>query len=409
MRLPFSLSMALKYLKPKKSLVSIVTLISMVGVALGVAVLIIVLSVMTGFDEVWRDRILKFNAHVNLLPRTGLVESWESLCEEALSLEEVVGAAPMIDGLVLTQTESRMHTPILRGVDIEREKSVSEVPDSIIDGEFSLDYGEIVIGNGVARRMNLHVGDVVNVVSPQGLLSESGIQLPEELRVSGIFYVGMFEFDEGYVYTSLSTASSLFDIEQGANSVKLMLNNPMEAKLVADKLISTLNDKIYPQTWMQAHQQIFTALQVEKNMMFFLLAFVALVAAFSITNTLITLTVQKTREIGLLKALGFRNSGIMGIFVWMGLLQGIIGTVSGIGLAYLALYYRNDILRFMSNEWRLDLLPPELYQLSQLPAKTSITDVGLVAGLVLLFCMLAGMLPAWRAARMKPVDALRFE
>ena len=233
MRLPFSLSMALKYLKPKKSLVSIVTLISMVGVALGVAVLIIVLSVMTGFDEVWRDRILKFNAHVNLLPRTGLVESWESLCEEALSLEEVVGAAPMIDGLVLTQTESRMHTPILRGVDAEREKSVSEVPDSIIDGEFSLDYGEIVIGNGVARRMNLHVGDVVNVVSPQGLLSESGIQLPEELRVSGIFYVGMFEFDEGYVYTSLSTASSLFDIEQGANSVKLMLNNPMEAKLVA--------------------------------------------------------------------------------------------------------------------------------------------------------------------------------
>ena len=409
MRLPFSLSMALKYLKPKKSLVSIVTLISMVGVALGVAVLIIVLSVMTGFDEVWRDRILKFNAHVNLLPRTGLVESWESLCEEALFLEEVVGAAPMIDGLVLTQTESRMHTPILRGVDVEREKSVSEVPDSIIDGEFSLDYGEIVIGNGVARRMNLHVGDVVNIFAPQGLLSESGIPLPDELRVSGIFYVGMFEFDEGYVYTSLSTASSLFDIEQGVNSVKLMLNNPMEATLVADKLESTLDDKIYPQTWMQAHQQIFTALQVEKNMMFFLLAFVALVAAFSITNTLITLTVQKTREIGLLKALGFRNSGIMGIFVWMGLLQGIIGTVSGIGLAYLALYYRNDILRFMSNEWRLDLLPPELYQLSQLPAKTSIIDVGLVAGLVLLFCMLAGMLPAWRAARMEPVDALRFE
>ena len=118
-----------------------------------------------------------------------------------------------------------MHTPILRGVDAEREKSVSEVPDSIIDGEFSLDYGEIVIGNGVARRMNLHVGDVVNVVLT-GLLSESGIQLPEELRVSGIFYVGMFEFDEGYVYTSLSTASSLFDIEQGANSVKLMLKNP---------------------------------------------------------------------------------------------------------------------------------------------------------------------------------------
>jgi len=143
--------------------------------------------------------------------------------------------------------------------------------------------------------------------------------------------------------------------------------------------------------------------------MFFLLAFVALVAAFSITNTLITLTVQKTHEIGLLKALGFPNKSIVGIFLWMGLIQGIIGTSLGIGLALIVLKYRNQLLNFMSNEWNLELLPPELYQLSQLPSQTTLYDVSIIAGLVIIFCIVAGIIPAWRSAKMSPVNALRFE
>lgn len=409
MKVPFSFSMAMKYLKPKRSLVSVVTVISMVGVALGVAVLIIVLSVMTGFDEVWRERILGFNAHINLLPASGRVETWEPLCAEAEAVEGVEGAAPLIDGLVLMQRDDRVHTPILRGVDETRERDVSLVPERMIEGQFSLEYDEIVIGSGVARRMGLQTGDWLSVVAPQGLVASDQIQLPEELRVAGIFHVGMFEFDEGYVYTSLSTARSLFNIDQGVGSVQLMLNDPLDAPLVAETLRGSLGNTIYPQTWMEAHQQIFTALQVEKNMMFFLLAFVALVAAFSITNTLITLTVQKTHEIGLMKALGIGSGGIMGIFLWMGLVQGLMGTGCGIGLAYWVLHYRNEVLQFFSREWQLDLLPPELYQLSQLPARTTLEDVSLVAILVLLFCALAGVVPAWRAARMEPVKALRFE
>ena len=409
MKVPFSLSMAIKYLRPKRSLVSVVTLISMVGVALGVAVLIVVLSVMTGFDEVWRERILGFNAHVSVLPVRGAVTDWESVCEEIETVEGVRGAAPLLDGLVLMQLDERVHTPILRGVDAVRERGVSLVPERMVEGHFSLGFNEVVVGIGVARRMGVQVGDVVTVVAPQGLVNSEEIRLPEELRVAGIFHVGMFEFDEGFVFTSLPVAGSLFEQEGGAGSVQVMLEDPMRAAGTAAAMREMLGPGVVPQTWMELHQQIFTALQVEKNMMFFLLAFVALVAAFSITNTLITLTVQKTHEIGLMKALGFGNGEIMGIFLWMGLVQGVIGTGAGVGLACWVLHYRNELLRFMSREWELELLPPELYQLSELPARTTVEDVSVVAGLVLLFCALAGVVPAWRAARMEPVEALRFE
>lgn len=219
----------------------------------------------------------------------------------------------------------------------------------------------------------------------------------------------MYEYDEGFAYTSLSTADSLYAGNGSITSIQVMLYNPMDALNVGSRLSNNIQNNWYVQTWMEAHQQIFTALQVEKNMMFFLLAFVALVAAFSITNTLITLTVQKTHEIGLLKALGFPNHSIIGIFLWMGLIQGIIGTSLGIGLALVVLKYRNELLNFMSSEWNINLLPPELYQLSQLPSQTTFHDVSIVASLVIIFCIIAGIVPAWRSVKLSPVNALRFE
>ena len=409
MKVPFSLIMATKYLKPQRSFVSIVTIISMIGVMIGVAVLIIVLSVMTGFDEVWRDRILGFNSHINLFPQSSISSSWEDICEETELIEGVISASPLIDGLVLVQNNDLMQTPLLRGVDSLREKKAKIISDKIIDGEYSLNFNEVIIGSGLARHLNVKVGDYLLTSSPKALFSRNEIQLPQELKISGVFHLGMYEYDEGFAYTSLSTADSLYVGDGNITSIQVMLDNPMNALSVVSKLPSSLRNDWYPQTWMEAHKQIFTALQVEKNMMFFLLAFVALVAAFSITNTLITLTVQKTHEIGLLKALGFPNKSIVGIFLWMGLIQGIIGTSLGIGLALIVLKYRNQLLNFMSNEWNLELLPPELYQLSQLPSQTTLYDVSIIAGLVIIFCIVAGIIPAWRSAKMSPVNALRFE
>jgi len=409
MNLPFSLFLAFKYLKPKRSFISAVTLISMLGVTIGVAVLIVVLSVMTGFDEVWRDKILGFNAHVSVVQQGGIVRNPDYVINAAQEIDEVKGVAPSLEGLVLIQIDDRVHTPILRGVDPAYESTVSRVPENIVAGEFAVDEDQIVVGNDLANRLDIWVGDKITVYSPQSFVAEDEIRLPIELTVSGIFHVGMYEYDVGFAFTSLETARSLYDVEQGVHSVQIMLENPMYAAPVAKELRDKLGGSFYPRTWMEMHSQIFAALHVEKNMMFFLLAFVALVAAFSITNTLITLTVQKTREIGLLKSLGFGNGGITGIFFWMGLIQGVIGNVLGVGLAMLVLKYRNELLMFMSSEFNLELLPPELYQLSKLPAHTSGVDVAIVCGLVLIFCTLSGFFPAFRAARMEPVDALRYE
>jgi lipoprotein-releasing system permease protein len=409
MNLPFSLFLAFKYLKPKRSFISAVTVISMLGVTIGVAVLIVVLSVMTGFDEVWRDKILGFNAHLDITERGGIVKDPLTVMNKVEEIDGVKGAAPSLEGLVLIQTGDRAMTPILRGVDPAYEKTVSRVPENIADGRFSLGEDEIIIGSDLANRLNVWVGDTLTVYSPQSLIAEDEIRLPVDLVISGIFHLGMYEYDIGYVFTSLETAQSLYDVDQGVHSVQIMLDDPMMAAPVGRAMRDRLGLNYYPRTWMERHSQIFAALHVEKNMMFFLLAFVALVAAFSITNTLITLTVQKTREIGLLKSLGFGNGGITGIFFWMGLVQGIVGNVLGVGLAMLVLKYRNELLMFMSSEFNLELLPPELYQLSKLPSHTTMPDVAIVCGLVLLFCTAAGFFPAMRAARMEPVDALRYE
>jgi lipoprotein-releasing system permease protein len=413
MKIPFSLFLAFKYLKPRRSFISAVTVISMLGVTIGVAVLIVVLSVMTGFDEVWRDKILGFNAHISVVEQGGIVRSPEQVREKILAVDGVAGVAPSLEGLVLLQVDDRVHTPVLRGIDPRYEPTVSQVPENMIAGSFDVDGEKIVIGRDLANRMNVWVGDKLTVYSPQSFVNEDEIRLPEELTISGIFRVGMYEYDIGFVFASLETARSLYGVEQGVHTMQVMLDKeqttPGNTAEIAMKIHEKLGMGFFPRTWMEMHSQIFAALHVEKNMMFFLLAFVALVAAFSITNTLITLTVQKTREIGLLKSLGFGNGGITGIFFWMGLVQGILGNALGVGLGLLILKYRNELLMFMSNEFNLELLPPELYQLSKLPSHTMGSDVAIVCGLVLVFCTLAGLVPALRAAKMEPVDALRYE
>ena len=330
MKLPFSLFLAFKYLKPKRSFISAVTVISMLGVTIGVAVLIVVLSVMTGFDEVWRDKILGFNAHISIVQQGGIIRNPEYVLEKTAQMDGVKGVAPSLEGLVLIQVDDRVHTPILRGIDPAYESSVSRVPNSIVSGRFEVADDQIVVGSDLARRLNIRVGDTITVYAPQSFVAEDEIRLPEELTVSGIFHVGMYEYDVGFAFTSLETARALYDVELGVHSVQVMLDDPMMAAVAAQQIRETLGRGYFPRTWMEMHSQIFAALHVEKNMMFFLLAFVALVAAFSITNTLITLTVQKTREIGLLKSLGFGNGGITGIFFWMGLVQGVVGNALGV-------------------------------------------------------------------------------
>jgi lipoprotein-releasing system permease protein len=406
--LPFSLFLALKYLKPKRTYFSVVTIISVLGVLLGVAVLIIVLSVMTGFDDMWREKILGFNAHLTVTTQGGMTEENEIIADLS-RIQGVAGVAPSTEGQVVVQHGERMFTPVLRGIDPVREAAVSQIPGSVIQGKFSVNGRDVVIGADLARRMGLGVGDKLLINSPRSFVSHDEITLPEEFRVAGVFEVGMWEYDSGFVFCSLDKAGRLFGLDRGVGTLRLMARDPYRAQDVARQVRARLGADFYVTTWMEQNRQIFSALRVEKNMMFFLLIFITIVAAFGITNTLITVTVQKTHEIGLLKAIGFPSGSIMRIFLWQGWIEGMIGTFSGVGAALLVLHYRNDLLRWLSDTFHLELFPKELYRLSEIPSRTAPLDVAVVAASVIVICTVAGLIPAWRAARLDPVQALRHE
>lgn len=408
MQAPFSIFLALKYLRPKRTFVSVVTIISVLGVLLGVAVLIIVISVMNGFDDMWREKILSFNAHITVTA-PGVIGDPESAIAEIRKEQDVTGAAPFIQGLVFLQRHNRVYTPILRGIDPRYEKSISRVPEHISSGKFSVEEDEMIVGSDLARQMGARAGDKILIYSPQHFTKADEVYLPDELKVSGIFDLGMWDFDIGYVLTSLERARQLFKVEEGVQGFQVMTKDPFKARAVADALQKRLGPDFFVTTWMEQNKQLFAALRVEKNMMFILLIFITVVAAFGITSTLITMAVQKTREIGLLKAIGFSNNQVMGVFLWQGLIEGVIGTAAGIGTALEFLKYRNDILDFLSRTFHLDLLPKELYHLSEVPATTDPSEVAFIGVTVIIICTLAGLLPAWRAARLDPVSALRYE
>ncbi len=409
MNLPFSLFLALKYLKPKRTFFSVITVISIIGVMLGVAVLIIVISVMNGFNEMWRDKILSFNAHITV-SGYNIIEDPDDLLERISVLEGVTGAAPFIQGLVFVQHNDQIFTPILRGVHPVYEERVSRIPEHIVSGRFSVEYEEeVVIGKDLARRMGVDAGDRILVYSPQSFISPEEIRLPEELVITGVYELGMWDYDVGYMLSSLVAARDLFAMDFGVHGIQVMTIDPFRADTVAERISNELGPYYDARTWMELNRQLFAALRVERNMMFFLLIFITIVAAFGITNTLITITVQKTREIGLLKSLGFSSGSIMGIFFWQGWIEGAIGTVLGTGLGLLVLRYRNDLMMFLSDRFGWELFPKELYHLAEIPSSTSVIEILFIALVVLIICTLAGLVPAYRAASLDPAKALRYE
>jgi lipoprotein-releasing system permease protein len=408
MNVPFSLFLALKYMKPKRTFLSAITVISLLGVMLGVAVLVIVLSVMSGFDSMWREKILSFNAHITITGRGTMTDEYDVL-DRLTSIEGVRGAAPYVEGLAFLQFKERLYTPLMRGVVAEYEVNVSRVPEHIKSGTFNVDADQLVLGRDLAMQMGVAVGDTVLVYAPQSFVSPYEIRLPEELTVAGIYELGMWDFDMGYTITSMMMAREIYGMEEGVHGIQVMTEDPYRAHLVAERIMLDLGPDYHVRTWMEMNRQLFAALRVEKNMMFFLLIFITIVAAFGITNTLITLTVQKTREIGLLKALGLSSGAIMRVFFWQGWIQGVIGTAGGIGLGLLVLAYRNDLMNMLSNRFGWELFPKELYHLSEIPAATSTVDLLLVSASVLVICTMAGAVPAYRAASLDPAGALRNE
>jgi len=429
-KLPFELLLALRYLRPKRTFVSIITLISVLGVALGVAVLIIVISVMSGFDHDLREKILGFNAHlkINALDKSGTTEmmgNYADVMRLVSSNKNVRGVAPFVLGQVLVETEpadtnveeSLTAAPWIRGVDVNAESSVSVLPKSIIAGNFDLSGRGLVIGSNFANSLKLSVGDRVSIYAPadvkkmrdlRGKANEEAI-LPDDYTVTGIFSTGYFDFDENVIAVSLENAQDLYNLGDGVHGLMVMLRDPYQAPEVQRELEQALGQNYGVTTWMQENSAILGALVVEKNVMFYLLFFIVLVAALCILSAQITFVVQKTREIGMLKALGATNLQISGIFLGQSAIIGVLGVLAGCGLGILALAYRNEFLHFMNRLTGWELFPASIYGFGELPAVVAPRDIALICASSFVICILGGVLPALRAGRLKPVEALRYE
>ena len=424
MKLPFELALALRYLRPKRTFVSVITLISIIGVTLGVAVLIIVMSVMTGFDRDLRERLLDFSAHLKVTNRNRIVSDYRALRHKVLEHEAVAGVAPFIIGPVLVETQPeegespRIYTPWVRGVDPELELSVSSLTatNSIIDGEFEVDGG-LVVGSEMRKILNLSVGDFLAVHSARSFhrireAQEDGkevVLLPDDYEVRGIIDAGLYEYNANFVLTSLEDAQDLYGLGDAVHGLGVKLHDPTQAESVRQQLLTTLPQGHVVTTWEDENTQILDALKVERNVMFFLLFFVMIVAAFGITSSQITFVVQRTPEIGTLKALGATGWQIMQVFLMQSLVVAALGLTLGFGLGLLALEYRNEFLVLMRDATGFELFPASIYGFQALPSKLVTGDLIRIGVGSLFICLLAGLIPAWNASRLKPVEAFRHE
>lgn len=423
-RLPFELLLAIRYLRPKRTFVSVITLISVLGVMLGVAVLIIVISVMSGFDRQMHDRLLGFNAHLKIEGRESTVRDHRSLVGSVRTQPGVAGAAPFVMGQVLVETQPsdgsapRAIAPIIRGIDPAAEGSVSVLPSSIVSGTFDVRDNGILIGRNLAERLGIHVGDSLAIYSLRNLKQmrdaaqkggQTEVILPDDYEVRGIFYVDYNEFDDFYVVCSLQRAQELYGLGDTVHGILVKLHNPYQADTIRDSIRRQIGTGYDIRTWAEENRVILGALVVEKNVMFYILFFIVVVAAFGITSVLITFVVQKTRDIGILKAIGATRGQVLWLFLSQSLVVGIAGVASGLSLGLLAVSYRNEFLRGMRHLTGRELFPAAIYNFQELPAIIDPTDVTIICAGSLLICLLAGLFPAWNAARLQPADALRHE
>jgi lipoprotein-releasing system permease protein len=427
-KLPFELLLALRYLRPKRTFVSIITLISVLGVALGVAVLIIVISVMSGFDHDLREKILGFNAHLKVYAldpagRTGTMKDYGRVMDLVAANKNVRGVTPFIFGPVLVETQAETNrpalqdAPILRGIDPQTEDKVSNLPRSVVEGKFDLSGRGLLVGNDFARNLNLRIGDHLSIYSAREIKkmkagrdkNEDTAILPDDYEVRGIFDVGYYDYDARVIVVSLENAQDLYDLGDSVHGLLVMLQDPYQAPAVRRELDGVLGPDYAITTWTEENSAILGALVVEKNVMFYLLFFIVIVAALCILSAQITFVVQKTREIGMLKALGATNLQVSGVFISQSAIIGVLGVLAGYGLGILALTYRNEFLHFMNRLTGWELFPASIYGFSELPAIIDARDIALICGSSFVICILGGVLPAIRAGRLKPVEALRYE
>ncbi|MCX7892366.1 MAG: lipoprotein-releasing ABC transporter permease subunit [Burkholderiales bacterium] len=414
-QVPYELFIGLRYTRAKRRnhFISFISLISMAGIALGVAALIVVLSVMNGFQKELRARILGVASHVQVSGFDNQLADWQRVAAAALAVPGVVAAAPYVNAQGLLANEGNVRGAIVRGIAPELEDRVADIGrhmrtgslERLVAGEFG-----IVLGADLARALRAAPGDRVTLVAPQGLVTPAGL-VPrlKQFRVVGIFEVGMFEYDSGLALVALADAQKLFQLGDAVSGVRLKLEDLFQSRQVARALYEKLGGDVAVSDWTRSHANFFRAVEIEKRVMFIILTLIVAVAAFNIVSTLVMVVTDKQADIAILRTLGATPASIMGIFLVQGALIGVIGTLLGVAGGVVLALNIDVVVPFLERLLNVQFLSKDVYYISELPSDLQRGDVLTIGGVALVLAFLAGLYPSWRAARVRPAEALRYE
>jgi lipoprotein-releasing system permease protein len=417
LKFPYEWQLGWRYTRAGKrttgnGFISFISLISMSGIALGVAALIVVLSVMNGFQRDVRDRMLSVLAHVEIFSPTGSMPDWRKTAHEAFLNKEVIGAAPYVEAQALLTRQDTVSGVALRGVDPALEGQVSDIDKEMTAGKLTdLKPGQfgIVLGGELATNLGVVAGDKITLVAPEGTITPAGM-LPrlKQFTVVGIFESGHYEYDSSLALIDMADAQALFRLP-APTGVRLKLKDMQRAPEVARQLSHTLSGDLYLRDWTQQNKTWFSAVQIEKRMMFIILTLIIAVAAFNLVSSLVMTVTDKQADIAILRTLGAQPGSIMKIFVVQGVTIGFIGTILGVAFGSLIAATIPVTVPMIEHAFHVQFLPPSVYFISELPSDLELSDVTRIGIIAFVLSSLATLYPSWRAARVRPAEALRYE
>ena len=410
---PFERMMAWRYLRARKAegFVSVIAGFSFLGIMLGVATLIIVMSVMNGFREELVNRILGLNGHLNVYSQSGPLQNFMSLVDRLEKIEGVESVRPMIEGQVLISVNGAANGAIVRAMSREDFATKPIISSSIVKGELT-NFREqsVAIGTELARRLGLGIGDQMTLLAPKGKASPFGtIPRSRKYTIGLIFDVGMYEYNNGFIFMDLPSAQQFFKLPDVVNSIEVMGTSEAVADEIKDDLVAAVGREAGIYDWRESNSSFLNALAVERNVMFLILTLIIIVAAFNIISSMIMLVKDKGKDIAILRTMGATQGSVLKIFTLTGASIGFGGTIVGAALGITFAANIETIRQFLEGLTGTELFADEIYFLSQLPAVINWQDVMGVVGMAFFLSILATLYPAWRASRLDPVEALRYE